>query len=156
MLVLYELYDLLFSTHLHMACTFTYSGGNKRKLSTGVALIGDPPVIFLDEPTTGMDPVARRRLWNTLSHVRASGRTLVLTSHRYGQKWSPVGALLKYSYHNYKARASFYWIVLLIIANVHSHQPGKAWWWLWEVTTKWNFISSVGLIMKGLIKTLVT
>ncbi|XP_052283854.1 phospholipid-transporting ATPase ABCA3-like [Dreissena polymorpha] len=58
-----------------------YSGGNKRKLSTAIALIGDPPFIFLDEPTTGMDPGARRQLWNVLSDVRASGRTLILTSH---------------------------------------------------------------------------
>lgn len=60
-----------------------FSGGNKRKVSTAIALIGEPPVVFLDEPTTGMDPVARRMLWNTLSEIRASGRTLVLTSHRY-------------------------------------------------------------------------
>ena len=53
-----------------------------RKLSTAIALIGDPPIVFLDEPTTGMDPVARRLLWDTLSKVRDSGRTLVLTSHR--------------------------------------------------------------------------
>lgn len=58
-----------------------YSGGNKRKLSTGMALIGDPPVILLDEPTAGMDPVARRSLWNTLNRVRTSGRSLILTSH---------------------------------------------------------------------------
>jgi len=60
-----------------------FSGGNKRKLSTGIALIGNPAIIFLDEPTTGVDPVARRLLWNTLSHVRDSGRTLILTSHRF-------------------------------------------------------------------------
>ncbi|KAI8797159.1 ATP-binding cassette sub-family A member 3 [Biomphalaria glabrata] len=59
----------------------TYSGGNKRKLSTAIALIGDPDVVFLDEPTTGMDPVARRMLWEVLTEVRDSGRTLVLTSH---------------------------------------------------------------------------
>ena len=58
------------------------SGGNRRKLSTGIALIGNPSIVFLDEPTTGMDPAARRILWNTLSEVRNSGRTLVLTSHR--------------------------------------------------------------------------
>ena len=58
------------------------SGGNKRKLSTAISLIGDPPFLFLDEPTTGLDPAARRQLWNVLSQVRASGRTLVLTSHR--------------------------------------------------------------------------
>ncbi|CAD5111485.1 DgyrCDS794 [Dimorphilus gyrociliatus] len=60
---------------------YQLSGGNKRKLSTALALIGDPPVVFLDEPTTGMDPVARRLLWDTLSKVRAKGTTLVLTSH---------------------------------------------------------------------------
>ncbi len=60
-----------------------YSGGNKRKLSTAIALVGDPPVVFLDEPTTGMDPVARRQLWDTLSRLRAAGTTVILTSHRY-------------------------------------------------------------------------
>ena len=64
---------------------FIVSGGNKRKLSTAVALIGDPQVIFLDEPSTGVDPVARRHLWTVLSQVRASGKTLVLTSHRFEQ-----------------------------------------------------------------------
>lgn len=58
-----------------------YSGGNKRKLSAAIALVGDPPIVFLDEPTTGMDPVARRMLWDTLSQVRDSGKTLILTSH---------------------------------------------------------------------------
>jgi len=59
-----------------------YSGGNRRKLSTGIALMGNPAIIFLDEPTTGVDPLARRLLWNTLAQVRDSGRTLILTSHR--------------------------------------------------------------------------
>ena len=59
------------------------SGGNKRKLSTAIALMGDPPIVFLDEPTTGMDPVARRKLWEALIELRNNGRTLVLTSHRY-------------------------------------------------------------------------
>ena len=58
-----------------------YSGGNKRKLSTAVALIGDPPIVLLDEPTAGMDPEARRHIWNVISEVRESGRTMVLTSH---------------------------------------------------------------------------
>jgi len=57
------------------------SGGNKRKLNVGVALVGNPSIIFLDEPTTGVDPAARRQLWNTLVQVRDSGRTLILTSH---------------------------------------------------------------------------
>ncbi|XP_062888600.1 phospholipid-transporting ATPase ABCA1-like isoform X1 [Mobula hypostoma] len=59
----------------------TYSGGNKRKLSTAIALIGCPPVIFLDEPTTGMDPKARRFLWNCILSVIKEGRSVVLTSH---------------------------------------------------------------------------
>ncbi|XP_058514064.1 phospholipid-transporting ATPase ABCA7 isoform X2 [Ochotona princeps] len=59
----------------------TYSGGNKRKLATAVALVGDPAVVFLDEPTTGMDPHARRFLWDSLLAVVREGRSVVLTSH---------------------------------------------------------------------------
>uniref|UniRef100_A0AAV2MP22 ABC transporter domain-containing protein n=1 Tax=Knipowitschia caucasica TaxID=637954 RepID=A0AAV2MP22_KNICA len=59
----------------------TYSGGNKRKLSTAIALIGFPPLIFLDEPTTGMDPKARRFLWNLILDIIKTGRSVVLTSH---------------------------------------------------------------------------
>ncbi|XP_057304734.1 phospholipid-transporting ATPase ABCA3-like [Hydractinia symbiolongicarpus] len=58
-----------------------YSGGNKRKLSTAMALVGDPSVVFLDEPTSGMDPASRRFLWDTLTSVVNSGRSIVLTSH---------------------------------------------------------------------------
>jgi len=59
----------------------TYSGGNKRKLSTAIALIGGPPVIYLDEPTTGMDPYSRRFLWNLIISLVKEGRSIVLTSH---------------------------------------------------------------------------
>ncbi|XP_036439062.1 phospholipid-transporting ATPase ABCA1-like isoform X2 [Colossoma macropomum] len=59
----------------------TYSGGNKRKLSTAMALIGCPPLIFLDEPTTGMDPKARRFLWDCILSVIKEGRSVILTSH---------------------------------------------------------------------------
>uniref|UniRef100_T1J7T4 ATP-binding cassette sub-family A member 2 n=1 Tax=Strigamia maritima TaxID=126957 RepID=T1J7T4_STRMM len=59
----------------------TYSGGNKRKLSTAIALIGGPPVIYLDEPTTGMDPYSRRFLWNLIIDLIKEGRSIVLTSH---------------------------------------------------------------------------
>ncbi|XP_077355005.1 phospholipid-transporting ATPase ABCA1 [Festucalex cinctus] len=59
----------------------TYSGGNKRKLSTAIALIGCPPLVFLDEPTTGMDPKARRFLWDCILSVVKEGRSVVLTSH---------------------------------------------------------------------------
>uniref|UniRef100_A0A8C4INI3 P-type phospholipid transporter n=1 Tax=Dicentrarchus labrax TaxID=13489 RepID=A0A8C4INI3_DICLA len=59
----------------------TYSGGNKRKLSTAIALIGCPSVIFLDEPTTGMDPKARRFLWDCILSIIKEGRSVILTSH---------------------------------------------------------------------------
>ena len=47
----------------------SYSGGNKRKLAVAIALIGCPPIIFLDEPSNGMDPVARRFMWKVISEV---------------------------------------------------------------------------------------
>ncbi|XP_065213358.1 phospholipid-transporting ATPase ABCA3-like [Planococcus citri] len=58
-----------------------YSGGNKRKLCSAMALIGDPKVVFLDEPTSGVDPMARRNLHNVMANSRTLGQTLVLTSH---------------------------------------------------------------------------
>uniref|UniRef100_H3CTK4 ATP-binding cassette, sub-family A (ABC1), member 4a n=1 Tax=Tetraodon nigroviridis TaxID=99883 RepID=H3CTK4_TETNG len=59
----------------------TYSGGNRRKLSTAVAMIGCPVLVLLDEPTTGMDPLSRRFLWNSIMSVIQDGRAVVLTSH---------------------------------------------------------------------------
>ena len=47
----------------------TYSGGNKRKLSVAIAMIGNPPIIFLDEPSTGMDPMARRSMQMTFQDL---------------------------------------------------------------------------------------
>lgn len=47
----------------------TLSGGNKRKLSVGIALIGAPKIVFLDEPSTGVDPVARRFMWGVISGI---------------------------------------------------------------------------------------
>ncbi|KAM4813642.1 phospholipid-transporting ATPase ABCA3-like [Urocitellus parryii] len=61
--------------------TQTLSGGNKRRLSTAVAIMGRPFVVFLDEPSTGMDPVARRLLWNIVTKTRESGKVIILTSH---------------------------------------------------------------------------
>ncbi|XP_061418243.1 phospholipid-transporting ATPase ABCA1-like isoform X5 [Lethenteron reissneri] len=58
-----------------------YSGGNKRKLSTAIALVGCPPIVFLDEPTTGMDPKARRFLWDCILSIIKEGRCVLLTSH---------------------------------------------------------------------------
>ncbi|KAE8736684.1 ABC-transporter, subfamily A member 03 [Frankliniella occidentalis] len=57
------------------------SGGNKRKLSAAIALVGEPSLLYMDEPTTSMDPVARRFVWQRVRRVVASGRSVLLTSH---------------------------------------------------------------------------
>jgi ABC-2 type transport system ATP-binding protein len=59
----------------------TLSGGQKRRLDLGVALIGDPELIFLDEPTTGFDPAARRAAWEMIRSLRSLGKTVLLTTH---------------------------------------------------------------------------
>lgn len=64
----------------HLRPAGTYSGGNKRKLSVGIALIGNPPVVFLDEPSTGMDPVSRRFMWDFISQTMTN-RAVILTTH---------------------------------------------------------------------------
>jgi ABC-2 type transport system ATP-binding protein len=57
------------------------SGGQKRRLDLGVALVGDPDLIFLDEPTTGFDPAARRAAWEMIRSLRSLGKTVLLTTH---------------------------------------------------------------------------
>ena len=57
------------------------SGGQLRRLDFGLALVGDPELIFLDEPTTGFDPEARREAWATVRSLRALGKTILLTTH---------------------------------------------------------------------------
>jgi ABC-2 type transport system ATP-binding protein len=57
------------------------SGGQQRRLDVGLALIGDPELLFLDEPTTGFDPTARRRAWDVIAGLRDLGKTVVLTTH---------------------------------------------------------------------------
>ena len=59
----------------------TLSGGQKRRLDLGVALVGDPDLIFLDEPTTGFDPAARRAAWEMIRSLRSLGKTILLTTH---------------------------------------------------------------------------
>jgi ABC-2 type transport system ATP-binding protein len=59
----------------------TLSGGQQRRLDLGLALVGDPELIFLDEPTTGFDPSARREAWGVVRGLCAEGRTVVLTTH---------------------------------------------------------------------------
>jgi ABC-2 type transport system ATP-binding protein len=57
------------------------SGGQKRRLDLGVALVGDPDLLFLDEPTTGFDPAARRAAWEMIRSLRLLGKTVLLTTH---------------------------------------------------------------------------
>jgi len=59
----------------------TLSGGQKRRLDLGVALVGDPELVFLDEPTTGFDPAARRAAWEMIRSLRELGKTVLLTTH---------------------------------------------------------------------------
>jgi len=63
------------------AKTRTLSGGQQRRLDLGVALVGDPELLFLDEPTTGFDPSARRAAWETIRSLRSLGKTILLTTH---------------------------------------------------------------------------
>lgn len=57
------------------------SGGQKQRLAVATALVGDPELLFLDEPTTGLDPQSRRQLWDTIKQYQSKGRTVVLTTH---------------------------------------------------------------------------
>jgi ABC-2 type transport system ATP-binding protein len=59
----------------------TLSGGQKQRLAVACALVGDPELLFLDEPTTGLDPTSRRQLWEIINRFRATGRTVLLTTH---------------------------------------------------------------------------
>lgn len=63
------------------ARTKELSGGQKQRLSVALALVNDPDLIFLDEPTTGLDPQARRNLWDVIQHLQSQGKTVMLTTH---------------------------------------------------------------------------
>jgi ABC-2 type transport system ATP-binding protein len=57
------------------------SGGQQRRLDLAIGIAGDPELLFLDEPTTGFDPAARRRSWDLIRHLRERGKTVLLTTH---------------------------------------------------------------------------
>jgi ABC-2 type transport system ATP-binding protein len=59
----------------------TLSGGQKQRVAMGLALVNDPDVLFLDEPTTGLDPQARRNVWAVINNLRKRGKTIILTTH---------------------------------------------------------------------------
>ncbi len=76
-----EVIDLVGLAEKRDARVKTLSGGQKRRLDLGVALVGNPELVFLDEPTTGFDPAARRAAWEMIKSLRSLGKTVVLTTH---------------------------------------------------------------------------
>jgi ABC-2 type transport system ATP-binding protein len=76
-----EVIDLVGLREKRDARVKTLSGGQKRRLDLGLALVGDPELVFLDEPTTGFDPQARRTAWEMIRSLRSLGKTVLLTTH---------------------------------------------------------------------------
>jgi ABC-2 type transport system ATP-binding protein len=76
-----EVIDLVGLSEKRDAKVKTLSGGQKRRLDLGTALVGDPDLVFLDEPTTGFDPAARRSAWEMIRSLRLLGKTILLTTH---------------------------------------------------------------------------
>ena len=76
-----EVIDLVGLAEKRDARVHTLSGGQKRRLDLGVALVGNPDLVFLDEPTTGFDPAARRAAWEMIRSLRSLGKTVLLTTH---------------------------------------------------------------------------
>ncbi len=76
-----EVIDLVGLAEKREARVKTLSGGQKRRLDLGIALVGDPDLVFLDEPTTGFDPAARRAAWGMIRALRSLGKTILLTTH---------------------------------------------------------------------------
>ncbi len=76
-----EVIDLVGLADKRDARVKTLSGGQKRRVDLGLALVGDPSLVFLDEPTTGFDPQARRLAWDMIRSLRELGKTILLTTH---------------------------------------------------------------------------
>jgi ABC-2 type transport system ATP-binding protein len=76
-----EVLELAGLTEKADAVARTLSGGQQRRLDFALALVGDPDIMFLDEPTTGFDPAARRTAWETIRQLREMGKTIFLTTH---------------------------------------------------------------------------
>ena len=76
-----ELIELMDLGEKRSTRTQDLSGGQRQRLSVALALVNDPELVFLDEPTTGMDPAARRALWDVVLELKAQGRTVLLTTH---------------------------------------------------------------------------
>src|SRR4030095_11679505 len=76
-----ELLELVSLTDKRKTWYVKLSGGQKQRLAVACALVGDPEILFLDEPTTGLDPQSRRQLWSLVERFRAAGGTILLTTH---------------------------------------------------------------------------
>jgi ABC-2 type transport system ATP-binding protein len=76
-----DLLDLVQLNEKADAYHITLSGGQQQRLAIALALVNDPELVFLDEPTTGLDPQARRSLWEVIRHMKGEGRTVILTTH---------------------------------------------------------------------------
>jgi ABC-2 type transport system ATP-binding protein len=76
-----ELLEIVGLTEKAGARIGTLSGGQRRRLELALGLVGDPDVLFLDEPTTGFDPSARRQAWTAIQNLRSLGKTILLTTH---------------------------------------------------------------------------
>ena len=76
-----QLLDVVLLTEKANCRVEDLSGGQQQRLSLALALVNDPKIIFLDEPTMGLDPQARRNLWSLIRHIRSEDKTLVLTTH---------------------------------------------------------------------------
>jgi ABC-2 type transport system ATP-binding protein len=76
-----EVIDLVGLAEKRDARVRTLSGGQLRRLDLALALVGDPELVFLDEPTTGFDPAARRQAWDTIRDLRSLGKSILLTTH---------------------------------------------------------------------------
>src|SRR5438552_5798879 len=76
-----ELLELVSLTDKRKSWYTKLSGGQKHRLAVACALVGDPEILFLDEPTTGLDPQSRRQLWGLIEMFKAEGRTVLLTTH---------------------------------------------------------------------------
>ena len=76
-----QLIDVLELGERRNARTKELSGGQRQRLAVALALVNDPELVFLDEPTTGLDPAARRSLWDIIKGLKARGRTVLLTTH---------------------------------------------------------------------------
>jgi ABC-2 type transport system ATP-binding protein len=76
-----EIMELINLTEHRMKRVSSLSGGQKQRLAVGLALVNDPELLFLDEPTTGLDPQARRNLWDIVLKLKEMGKTTILTTH---------------------------------------------------------------------------